>query len=366
MADRRAEAGTAEEREKLAGRRSHDDDDDLSKMRSPDELEIGDDPRDEEAFVARDAPKPEPPKASMYTGFIWMAINTLATVGIVFTNKSIFSDPQWKLCQLTFASFHFFITFMTLYVLSRPQLAYFVPRRATIRDMLPLSITMCLNVILPNLSLAFSSVTFYQIARILLTPTVAVMNFVLYRATLPRAAIISLVPACLGVGMVSYYDSLPQADATIRTTSPLGVFFAFSGIFASSLYTVWIGSYHKKLNMSSMQLLFNQAPIASFMLLYVIPFVDTFPDWVHVPTSRWLMIMLSGAFASLINISQFFIVAQTGPVSSTVVGHVKTCTIVSLGWMVSGRAIGDKSILGVFIAIGGIVAYSIIMLKHKR
>jgi solute carrier family 35 protein E3 len=74
----------------------------------------------------------------------------------------------------------------------------------------------------------------------------------------------------------------------------------------------------------------------------------------------------SGAFASLINISQFFIVAQTGPVSSTVVGHVKTCTIVSLGWMVSGRAIGDKSILGVFIAIGGIVAYSIIMLKHKR
>jgi solute carrier family 35 protein E3 len=373
----RAEAGTAEEREKLAGGLSsqyhhRDDDDDLSKMRAPDELEIGDDPRDEEAFAARsDAQqqqqaKQEPPKTSMTAGIVWMAINTLSTVGIVFTNKNIFSDPQWKLCQLTFASFHFFVTFMTLYVLSRPSLAYFVPRRATVRDMIPLSVTMCLNVILPNLSLAFSSVTFYQIARILLTPTVAVMNFVLYRATLPRAAIVSLVPACLGVGMVSYYDSLPQADATIRTTSPLGVLFAFSGIFASSLYTVWIGSYHKKLNMSSMQLLFNQAPIASFMLLYVIPFVDTFPDWLHVPASRWFMILLSGAFASLINISQFFIVAQTGPVSSTVVGHVKTCTIVTLGWMVSGRAIGDKSILGVLIAIGGIVAYSIVMLKHKR
>jgi solute carrier family 35 protein E3 len=373
----RAEAGTAAEREKLAGGLAsqyhhRDDDDDLSKMRAPDELEIGDDPRDEEAFAARsDAQqqqqaKQEPPKTSMTAGIVWMAINTLSTVGIVFTNKNIFSDPQWKLCQLTFASFHFFVTFMTLYVLSRPSLAYFVPRRATVRDMIPLSVTMCLNVILPNLSLAFSSVTFYQIARILLTPTVAVMNFVLYRATLPRAAIVSLVPACLGVGMVSYYDSLPQADATIRTTSPLGVLFAFSGIFASSLYTVWIGSYHKKLNMSSMQLLFNQAPIASFMLLYVIPFVDTFPDWLHVPASRWFMILLSGAFASLINISQFFIVAQTGPVSSTVVGHVKTCTIVTLGWMVSGRAIGDKSILGVLIAIGGIVAYSIVMLKHKR
>nr|XP_036578229.1 uncharacterized protein CTRU02_11729 [Colletotrichum truncatum]KAF6785430.1 integral membrane protein [Colletotrichum truncatum] len=299
--------------------------------------------------------KEDPAKASFSSAVVWMVVNTLATIGIVFTNKAIFSDPQWKLCQLTFASFHFLVTFLTLHILSRPTFAYFTPRRAAIKDLLPLSIAMCLNVILPNLSLAFSSVTFYQIARILLTPTVALMNFILYKATLPRNAIMALIPACLGVGMVSYYDSLPTNDDKIKATSGLGVFFAFSGIFASSLYTVWIASYHRKLQMSSMQLLYNQAPIASFMLLYVIPFVDTFPDWMTVPGNRWLMIAMSGAFASLINISQFFIIAQTGPVSSTVVGHLKTCTIVALGWMVSGRAIGDKSIMGVFVAIGGII-----------
>jgi len=215
---------------------------------------------------------------------------------------------------------------------------------------------MALNVILPNLSLAFSSVTFYQVARIMLTPTVAVINFVLYRATLPRNAILALVPACVGVGLVSYYDSLPAASASVTTTSGLGVIFAFSGIFASSLYTVWIASYHRKLNMSSMQLLANQAPVAAILLLYVIPFVDVFPVWAEVPANRWLMVLLSGLFASLINISQFFIIAQTGPVSSTVVGHVKTCTIVALGWMTSGRTIGDKSILGVITALGGIIA----------
>jgi solute carrier family 35 protein E3 len=216
---------------------------------------------------------------------------------------------------------------------------------------------MSLNVILPNLSLAFSTVTFYQVARILLTPTVAAMNFVLYRATLPMAAIIALAPACAGVGMVSYYDSLPTNDEKVKTTSSLGVIFAFSGIFASSLYTVWIASYHRKLKMTSMQLLFNQAPVSAFLLLYVIPFVDTFPVWTEVPFNRWVMILMSGLFASLINISQFFIIAQTGPVSSTVVGHVKTCTIVALGWMTSGRAIGDKAVLGVFVALGGIIAY---------
>lgn len=210
----------------------------------------------------------------------------------VFVNKAIFSDPSLKLAQLTFAAFHFTITWFTLYILSRPRFAFFAPRRASIRDILPLSIAMALNVILPNLSLAFSTVTFYQVARILLTPCVALMNYVLYHQTLPTNAIIALVPACAGVGIVSYYDSLPAADANIKTTSGLGVIFAFAGIFASSLYTVWIASYHRKLQMSSMQLLFNQAPVSAFMLLYVIPFVDTFPVWSTVSVSRWVMILM--------------------------------------------------------------------------
>jgi len=336
------------------------------KLKAPDEMDIGDDVERAGLLPQEEQEKPQPaPDNSTRTAAIWMVVNTLATIGIVFTNKAIFSDPSLKLAQLTFAAFHFFITWLTLFTLSRPRFAMFVPRRVAIKEIIPLAIAMSLNVILPNLSLAFSTVTFYQVARILLTPVVALMNFVLYKSTLPRNAIYALIPACAGVGMVSYYDSLPSADATIKTTSGLGVIFAFSGIFASSLYTVWIASYHKKLQMNSMQLLFNQAPLASFMLLYVIPFVDTFPVWTEVPVSRWVMIMMSGFFACIINMSQFFIIAQTGPVSSTVVGHVKTCSIVALGWITSGRAVGDKSILGVFVAIGGIIAYSLVMLKHK-
>ncbi|KAH6694014.1 solute carrier family 35 member E3 [Plectosphaerella plurivora] len=338
-------------------------------IKSPDfeDNQYQDEVNEKEGLLPQEAPKPvENPKAKLRSAITWMAVNTFATIGIVFTNKAIFSDPTLKLCQLTFASFHFFVTWVTLHILSREPFGYFVPRRAAIKTMLPLAVSMCLNVILPNLSLAFSSVTFYQIARILLTPTVALMNFILYKATLPRAAILALIPACAGVGLVSYYDSLPAADATVKTTSPLGVIFAFMGIFASSLYTVWIASYHRKLEMSSMQLLHNQAPISAFLLLYVIPFVDYFPTWSEVPLPRWILILISGVCASLINISQFFIVAQTGPVSSTVVGHVKTCTIVALGWFTSGRAIGDKSVLGVMVALGGIMAYSYIMLKKRE
>lgn len=347
---------------------SSETDESFTKLKSPEDLELGDeDDIEREGLLPAEQEKPTQPtpEGSVRSAFVWMVVNTLATIGIVFTNKAIFSDPSLKLAQLTFAAFHFFITWLTLFILSRPRFAMFTPRRVAIKEIVPLAVAMSLNVILPNLSLAFSTVTFYQVARILLTPTVALMNYVLYKSTLPRNAIYALVPACAGVGMVSYYDSLPTADASVKTTSSLGVIFAFSGIFASSLYTIWISSYHKKLQMNSMQLLFNQAPLAAFMLLYVIPFVDTFPVWTEVPVNRWVMIMMSGLFACIINMSQFFIIAQTGPVSSTVVGHVKTCSIVALGWLTSGRAVGDKSVIGVFIAIGGIITYSIVMLKHK-
>ena len=137
------------------------------------------------------------------------------------------------------------------------------------------------------------------------------MNFVLYRARLPRAAVYTLVPVCLGVALVSYYDSQPTGDAAVKTTSPLGVVFAFSGVFASSLYTVWIGSYHRKLEMNSMQLLFNQAPWSAFVLLYVIPFVDKFPSVSHVSVNRWLMVLLVRPFLFPININPSL--SLTGP-----------------------------------------------------
>ncbi len=82
--------------------------------------------------------------------------------------------------------------------------------------------------------------------------------------------------------MVSYYDRSRPPTPRSRPHRAWGVIFAFAGIFASSLYTVWIASYHRKLQMSSMQLLFNQAPVSAFLLLYIIP-LSTPPRVEHRP-----------------------------------------------------------------------------------
>ncbi|KAI1037760.1 hypothetical protein LB503_009476 [Fusarium chuoi] len=251
-------------------------------------------------------PVPKASSSAMKSAF-WTLVNIVATVLIVcsltsfntvmltvvqvFTNKAILSGNSLKHAQLSFAAFHFTVTGLVLFILSRPRFAFFTPKSVAFRQMIPLSTVMALNVIFPNLSLAYSSVPFYQISRILITLCVAAMNFVLYRATLPFNACMALVPACVGVGMVSYFDT-KATSASAATTGLLGVVFAFLGIFFSSLYTVWLETYRRQLSMTSMQLLLNQAPLSAFLLLYFIPFVDKAPAQEDLSLNLWVLIFM--------------------------------------------------------------------------
>lgn len=221
--------------------------------------------------------------------------------------------------------------------------------------MLPLATAMCLNVIFQNLSLTYSSITFYQIARILFTPMVALINYLFYQKSIPRNAAYTLLPMCLGVFVISYYEPKSTHHPEAEQTSMLSVILALTSVSIGSVYTVWIASYQRKYEMNGFQLLYNQAPIGGVMLMVLIPWTDRLPSVRTAPVDKWVMILFSGGLAALINLSQFFIIAGAGAVSSTVMGHVKTCAIVALGWIISRRPVTDRSALGVIIAITSIV-----------
>ncbi|KAL9126171.1 MAG: hypothetical protein Q9217_004733 [Psora testacea] len=307
-------------------------------------------------IVTKDHIVPDPlARAKM---LMWMAINTLATVFIVFCNKAIFSDPSFGQCQAAFAAFHFFVTAATLYALSRPSFAMFIPKWIPVANMMPLAIAMAMNIVGMNLSLQISTITFYQITRVLLTPTVAVINFFFYKKTIPRLAAYSLIPMCFGVALISYYDVKPPPPpgAPIKETGALGVIVALGSVFISGVYTVWVGTYQRRYEVNGFQLLFNQAPIGGVVLLYVVPWTDKFPALDKAPLNVWWMILFSGILASLINVSQFFIIGGAGAVESTVVGHLKTCLIVVIGAFTGGRIITDKAALGIMLALLSIFA----------
>lgn len=299
---------------------------------------------------------------------MWMFVNTLATVTIVFCNKAIFSDKSFSQCQAAFAAFHFFVTAATLYLLSRPAVGMFEPRKIPIMNMLPLAIAMAMNIVGMNVSLQVSTITFYQITRVLLTPIVAIINFFFYKKTIPRMAVYALIPMCFGVGLISYYDqkSAPVPGAPIKAVGALSVLLAFGSVTVSGIYTIWIGTYQRKYEVNGFQLLYNQAPLGGVLLLYVVPWSDKFPALDQTPAVMWGLILLSGFLAALINLSQFFIIGGSGPLESTVVGHLKTCLIVVIGAFSGGKVITDKAAFGILLALISIFSYSAIMMRHTN
>lgn len=58
-----------------------------------------------------------------------------------------------------------------------------------------------------------------------------------------------------------------------------------------------------------------------------------------------------------INVSQFHIITHAGPVSSTVVGHLKTVLVIGLGWTVRREPVGAHSAAGIVLALVGIFGY---------
>lgn len=192
---------------------------------------------------------------------------------------------------MAFTSYHFSVTAITLYIMSRPSVGAFVAKPLSISKVLLPAGLMCLQIVFQNVSLAYSSVIFHQLVRLLLTPTTALCNFVLFQTLIPKTTILPLFIMCLGVGIVVYFDSIANADNS-KMTSPTGAFAAVAGLCASAIYTTIVGSYHKKFEVTSMQLLLNQAALGAVMLLFFVPFFDTLPHLDDVPTSLLLSILL--------------------------------------------------------------------------
>jgi solute carrier family 35 protein E3 len=203
----------------------------------------------------------------------------------------MFNNPQFKREQVTFAALHFGVTGLLLFVLSRPKFRVFEVKKTCVWSITPLAAAMCFNVIMPNLSLQFSSVAVYQVTRILLTPTVACINWLYSRQTIPKMAALALAPACLGVGIATYYDRL-YTEGDEPAVMIWGVLLSFMGVLSSSVYTVMIARYHDRLKLDSMQLLFNQVPVSVLMLFYIIPFTDDLSIWTRLDVPLWGMIFV--------------------------------------------------------------------------
>ena len=134
-----------------------------------------------------------------------------------------------------------------------------------------------------------------------------VIQTIYYHKTFSNLIKGSLFITCIGVVITV---------ATDVQFNWVGTFFAAAGVAVTSLYQIWVGTGQQDLGVNSMQLLYYQAPISVFLLLFVIPIVDDMQGLFNYEWSNSSLfgIFFSAVLAFFVNLSTFLIIGKTSPV----------------------------------------------------
>ncbi|EGP84389.1 unnamed protein product [Zymoseptoria tritici ST99CH_3D1] len=285
-----------------------------------------------------------------FIDFLCVALNASSTVLIVFLNKYTLSDPQLRKSQILMAIWHFAATFFVLLLATRKPWRLFEPVRLPALQVLPLSAFFAGFLVLNNLSLAHNPVGFYQLSKILTTPSVVFINFLVFQKTIPREQFLAVLVTCVGVGLVSVQSFKGNA---------LGTGIACAAFTTTACYQIWIGKKMADLKVDAPQLLLNQSVTAVALLIPVSMLVDVFPDFSTISTPTLLSLVAGGFVASLLNLSQFLIIGRTSALTFNIVSNVKMIAILSLGWYTEGKTFTLLDIMGVLLALVGAWQYAV-------
>lgn len=122
-------------------------------------------------------------------------------------------------------------------------------------------------VVFNNLSIQYNTVGFYQIAKIMITPVVVLVEYVAYGKTVSRQKMFAIALLMFGITVATVSDSQVSSN-------PLGLLVAAAAVLSSALYQVWAGSKQKELGVNGNQLLHQVAPSAVGLLAVLIPVLE--------------------------------------------------------------------------------------------
>jgi len=151
----------------------------------------------------------------------------------------------------------------------------------------------------------------------------------------------------------------------------LGTFFAIAGVLVTAMYQILVGSKQKELGTNSMQLLYYQAPLSSVMLLCIIPFFEPLTGENGTLNQSWstdslILVSLSGCVAFLVNLSIFWIIGNTSPVTYNMFGHFKFCLTLLGGYILFNDPVQASQFFGILITLSGIASYTYLKLNKQK
>ncbi|KAA8514713.1 hypothetical protein F0562_017892 [Nyssa sinensis] len=281
------------------------------------------------------------------------AMNVISSVGIIMANKQLMSANGYAFSfATTLTGFHFAVT--ALVGLVSNATGYSASKHIPLWELLWFSIVANMSITGMNFSLMLNSVGFYQISKLSMIPVVCVMEWILHNKHYSREVKMSVVVVVIGVGVCTVTDVKVNAK---------GFLCACVAILSTSLQQISIGSLQKKYSVGSFELLSKTAPIQALSLLVLGPFVDHYLSGKSISNYKIysgaiLFILLSCSLAVFCNVSQYLCIGRFSAVSFQVLGHMKTVCVLTLGWVLFDSELTFKNIMGMMIAVIGMVIYS--------
>jgi solute carrier family 35, member E3 len=207
-----------------------------------------------------------------------------------------------------------------------------------------------------NLNLAYNSIGFYQMSKLLCIPTtIAVESMIgIKNQDMTYAMIASLVMIMAGVSLFIVKDLDFRSHV-------LGYMWAIAAVLATSLAQVFFGPLQKALDLNPLQLMYHTSPLLTLGSFVFIPLFEDRQALFETNLSMQLTfnLFVSCIGAVLLNLTNYFVLSHTTPLSYLVLGHIKTILILILGYAFFDQQVPSSSILmGILVALFGVGLFS--------
>ncbi|XP_031403432.1 nucleotide-sugar uncharacterized transporter 2 isoform X1 [Punica granatum] len=287
-----------------------------------------------------------------------MSFNFLVSVGIILINKSVMGKVGFNF-PIFLTLIHYAVAWVLMAVFKTLSLLPVSPPSKTtpFSSLFALGVVMSFATGLANTSLQHNSVGFYQMAKIAVTPTIVLSEFVLFRKTISCKKVLALTLVSLGVAV---------ATVTDLQFNFFGACIAAIWIIPSAINKILWSNLQQQGNWTALSLMWKTTPITIFFLLPLMPWLDP-PGvlsfkWDQSNTSA---VLISALLGFLLQWSGALALGATSATSHVVLGQFKTCVILLGGYVFFNSDPGFVSICGVLAALCGMSIYTSLNLQKS-
>ncbi|KAH8951941.1 hypothetical protein BDL97_09G057800 [Sphagnum fallax] len=195
-----------------------------------------------------------------------LTFNLVVSVGIILMNKLVLGKVGFNF-PIALSLIHYVVSWVIMAILKSVSLLPAAPlsKATPLSTLVALSIVMAFSTGLANVSLKYNSVGFYQMAKIAVTPTIVLAEFLVLERRVSFNKGLTLVVVSVGVAIASVTD----LDFHL-----FGAIIAVAWIIPSAINKILWSNLQQHDSWTALALMWRTTPITVFALVALMPWLD--------------------------------------------------------------------------------------------